>query len=107
MAKPRLAKKARIRSQHLFPQSHLHSCVARLVLKASRSRLSQYLTICGGVCIILAKTSPTKLTMARKTTSMQSRMRMFRSKRVNVMWPVVVVVSFDVEVLSPSNVIRT
>ena len=105
MAKPRLAKKARIRSQHPFPQSYLHSCVARLVLKASRSRLSQYLTICGGVCIILAKTSPIKLTMARKTTSMQSRMRMFRSKRV--MWPVVVVVSFDVEVLSPSNVIRT
>ena len=57
-----------------------------------------------GVGIILAKTSPTKLTMARKMMSMQSRMRM---KRVNVMLPVVVVVSFAVEVLSPSNVIRT
>ena len=56
------------------------------------------------MCSSLAKTIPNRLTSNRKTANMQSRIRMFLSKRVKVMWPVASVVE---EVLSPSNVILT
>ena len=56
------------------------------------------------MCSSLAKTIPSKLTSTRKTANMQSRIRMFLSKRVKVMWPVGSLVE---EVLSPSRVILT
>ena len=67
--------------------------------------MSQNLTSWGGVCTSPANTIPNRLTTTTNTQNMQSRIRMFLSKRVKVMWPVG---SLEVEeVLSPSTVILT
>ena len=57
------------------------------------------------MCSSLAKTIPNKLTSTRKTANMQSRIRMFLSNNVKVMWPLASLLVE--EVLSPSNVILT